>query len=67
MSLTEKMFDHRKPACALRSPCRASAEKAYLDSLFATDWEVFVIRYDPEKGGYRTFTLCCEEAEPMRN
>jgi len=46
--------------CALRSSCKTDSDREFFSSLFERDWEVFVIRKDPETGLLRGVTICCE-------
>ncbi len=62
MHLAEKMFGRSSKACPLRSDCSRNSSKAYFDSLFDGNWEVFVIKRDHETEKFDWFTLCCEEA-----
>ncbi len=60
MSLAEKMFSRSTTTCPLRSECEKESNNLYFDSLFESDWEVFVIKRDNETDGFDWFTLCCE-------
>jgi hypothetical protein len=62
MHLAEKMFSRSTKTCPIRSDCRTRTDKRYFDSLFADDWEVFVIKRDNERDSFDWFTLCCEAA-----
>jgi hypothetical protein len=62
MHLAEKMFSRPSKVCPLQSSCGRSSNKAYFDSLFDDDWEVFVIKRDREAEKFDWFTLCCEQA-----
>lgn len=61
MSLAKKMFSRSSKTCPLRSDCKMRSDQKYFDSLFADEWEVFVIRRDNERGRFEWFTQCCEE------
>jgi hypothetical protein len=63
MSLAEKMFARGMRSCPIRSACKRDADRSYYDSLFETDWEVFVVRRDADRDDFRWFTLCCERSE----
>jgi hypothetical protein len=63
MNLADKMFSRSARHCPLRSSCREETNRKYIRDLFAHDWEVFVIKRDPDKGKYDWFTVCCEAAE----
>lgn len=41
--------------CYLRSACRQDADRDAFKSLFAREWEVFVVKHDPATGKYRGF------------
>lgn len=60
MSLAEKMFSRSTTTCPLRSECEKESNNRYFDSLFESDWEVFVIKRDNETNDFDWFTLCCE-------
>ena len=62
MHLAEKMFGRSTVACPLRSDCKKESDRKFADSLFAEDWEVFVIKRNDADGSFRWFTLCCEAA-----
>jgi hypothetical protein len=62
MTLSDKMFNRSKPGCGVGTDCRKRSDRRHFDDLFARDWEVFVIKRDPEKGKFNWFTLCCEAA-----
>jgi hypothetical protein len=61
MELLGKMF------CCTAIPCRkpseggSASDRRHQEWLFDKDWEVFVIRRDPESGKFDWFTLCCEK------
>lgn len=59
MSFREKFISAK---CYLRSVCRQEIDNAANKSLFERDWEIFVIKRDPETGTYRSQTLCCDAA-----
>jgi hypothetical protein len=58
MTLAEKMFDRSLAGC--RGPGSSGPSNASKPDLFSYDWEVFVIRHDPERGKFSWHTLCCE-------
>lgn len=62
MKLADKMFSRETKTCPIRSDCRERTDRAYFDSLFDRDWEVFVIRRDDVSAKYNWFTACCEAA-----
>ena len=51
-------FDNK--ICALRSECKSDSDREYFSSLFERNWEVFVIKKDPETGLLKGETICCE-------
>ena len=59
MNLAEKMFARGTKSCPIRSDCKRDADRKYFDSLFESDWEVFVVR-PGGKDHFEWFTLCCE-------
>jgi hypothetical protein len=61
MSLGKQKTTSAPRQCPLRSDCREKADKAYFSGLFDKDWEVFVVKRNPEKKAFDWFTLCCEE------
>jgi hypothetical protein len=67
MSLSDKMFRHSSPGCGFGTDCRKESDRRHFDDLFASVWEVFVIKHDREKGKFDWFTLCCEAAEMITN
>ena len=67
MNLAEKMFTSGIKSCPVRSDCQKESDREYFDSLFETDWEVFVVKRDNMKGQYDWFTLCCEEARRQQH
>ena len=67
MTLADKMFSRGSSSCPLRRDCTKQANRKYFDSLFADDWEVFVIRRDEKQSTFDWFTLCCELADPTRH
>ena len=62
MGLADKMFSRSSSECPLRSDCFQKSTETYFDSLFESDWEVFVIKRDRETQKFDWFTLCCENA-----
>ncbi len=64
MNLAEKMFGRSSKSCQLRSDCSKRSSKVYFDSLFESDWEVFVIKHDSNMKTFNWFTLCCEDVSP---
>ncbi len=44
----------------IRGGCESESQSG--GGLFGKDWEVFVARYDSEKGKYVSSTFCCEAA-----
>lgn len=56
------MITEKKKKCGLRSECRRESDQKYWNSLFAADWEVFVIREDVKTGQFVGTTVCCESA-----
>ena len=40
-------------------------EKELRDPLFETEWEVFVVRRDPETGEFKTKTVAADEAADL--
>ena len=64
MNLAKKMFTRETKSCPMRSDCKKESDKRYFGSLFETDWEVFVVKRNSEKGLFDWFTLCCEDARP---
>ena len=62
MTLEDMKNPARFAACDLRSQCRIDADREFRRSLFEREWEVFVIRHDPETGKLKGETICCESA-----
>lgn len=60
MKLRDKTFTRNEKGCELSSPRPDS--RHINNDLFASDWEVFVIRHDKASGKHNWFTLCCERA-----
>jgi hypothetical protein len=60
MTLAEKMFTRSSSECGIRTECRTASDRRYFGDIFAEDWEVFVIKHDPERGKFDWFTLCCD-------
>ena len=50
--------------CHLRSACKAESDKMFFNSMFESEWEVFVIREDPVTGNFKGETICCDAALP---
>jgi len=48
--------------CPLRSDCSAEANRAFYDTMFEKEWEVFVIRFDSHNDKFETSTYCCVQA-----
>ena len=64
MKLRDKTFTRMDEGCELNSsPCPDTPDAG--GDLFASDWEVFVIKHDQTSGKHTWFTLCCELADAM--
>ena len=57
MNLAEKMFTRGAKSCPIRSDCKRESDRRYFASLFQSDWEVFVVKRNNEKGLFEWFTL----------
>jgi hypothetical protein len=62
MHLAQKMFSRSTKTCPVRSDCKTTSDRKFIDDLFSDDWEVFVIKRDQETQKFDWFTLCCEQA-----
>jgi hypothetical protein len=67
MNLAAKRFARGTKSCPMRSDCKTESDRRYFNSLFAIDWEVFVIRRTDEKDNFEWFTLCCEAGRMEAN
>ncbi len=63
MKLRDKTFTRMDEGCEASSPRPNTASGD--NGLFASDWEVFVIKHDKTNGKHTWFTLCCELADAM--
>ncbi len=59
ISLSQKLMAE---PCYIRSACREKSDRDYVKSMFERDWEVFLIKRDPNTGKFVGETLCCDYA-----
>lgn len=67
MSLADKMFSRGTKTCPIRSDCYRESNRRSIDSLFESEWEVFVVKRDNDRNKFDWFTLCCEQAYGQSN
>jgi hypothetical protein len=59
MTLESTKKKRRVSACDIRSACKRESDSKYFRALFEIKWDYFVVKTDPEAGGFRTNIECC--------